>query len=212
MPSEISKGSVSTSRVALGDDHSHAGFLQHVGCQTPDKQFALLDVSIAALVTGLGNAQCADIEAAGAPGELGADIQVHGPACIAQADASGEEGNAVAVVVVAALETECEDVGILQEKIPFLRKKCREPGQVHLPVIHFRVREIRIERQHPGQRGRDVVEKVQRRVRVGGLGRRHVVPAAAHIDRRDNVQALALLKAGEAGVIDPELRRPAIRR
>ena len=62
--------------------------------------------------------------------------------------------------------TEGENVDVLEKEIPFLREKSRKSAQIDLPIIDFRRRKISVERQDARERGREVVEDIQRRIRL----------------------------------------------
>ena len=88
----------------------------------------------------------------------------------------------------ARLSSEFEDVEIAQEEVALLRKEQVEPREVDLPVVHLGRREIGVDRQGGVQRRRDLVKQVERRLRI----------APAHVQRRHDVKAEALLQTGKA--------------
>jgi hypothetical protein len=76
-----------------------------------------------------------------------------------EADIAREEGDAVhfAAEIVSA---ELEHGGVLQEEVPRLGKEQAEAPGVDLTVIERRVREVRVEGQRTGQRGRELVVEI----------------------------------------------------
>src|SRR5690606_27227707 len=113
--------------------------------------------------------QCTEVPGTGTAGQLHARIDVDGITGAAQADTPRVKGNAIDVVVEATpaatgAPAKAEDVDVLQEEVALLRKKQREAREVHLAVVHFGGREVRVEGQGAGEVRRDLVEHVQRRV------------------------------------------------
>ena len=135
----------------------------------------------------------ADVPATQAAGELGSSVQIHWLPRAAEADPAGEKRDAVLIQAA-----EGEDIGILQEEIPFFGKEQGEATQIDLPVIHFGGGEIRIKGQCARQGRRELVAYIQRRLQhqIGVI--QDEILSASHRERRDDIEPHALLQSFES--------------
>ena len=88
--------------------------------------------------------------------------------------------------------SELEDVGILEKEIALLGEEQAEPRQIDLPIVDFGRREIGVERQSRIQRRRDLVEDIERRLRIGVIGARLEIAALDGRQRRHDIEAQPL--------------------
>ena len=79
-----------------------------------------------------------------------------------------------------------------RKKSRLLGEEQAEPRQIDLPIVDFGRREIGVQRQRRIQRRRDLVEDVERRLRIGVIGARREVAALDGRQRRHDVEAQPL--------------------
>jgi hypothetical protein len=108
-------------------------------------------------------------------------------ALASSAAASAAATTASALKPAATDAPELEDIGVLQEEVALLGKEQTETREVDLAIVDLRRREVRVDRQGGVQRRRDLVEEIERGLRVGRRLARRIELAVAQRYRRHDV-------------------------
>ena len=176
--------------IAARHDDADARLLEYVHGHAADEEID----GVGAGGRVLTHAEDADAQGARAAGELRPGIERQRLAVVVEPDAAREERDAA----LRLEPPELEDVRVLQEECALLGEEEVEPGQVDLPRVGGGAGEIRVERECRGQRRRDLPESIQRGLEELVLLVRDVVTRRARAQAGDHVDAVALLKSGEA--------------
>jgi hypothetical protein len=125
-------------RIAIRDDHADARFPEHIGGDAADERGRRVDILESLLTDG----ERADVEAADTAADLAAIVEWDFIPVRPDAECPGKKRPAVLVK-----SAELEDIDILQEEVPPLRKEQAETCQVDLPVVYLRRRKVSVDCQ-----------------------------------------------------------------
>ncbi len=174
-----------TGRIAAGEDAAQRRSLAQVVRDARDGEVALGH----ALGRVGAHVERADVPALVPPGDLAAVEDRDFLPGVVQPHAAAEERDQVVAQV-----GELEDARVLQEERALLGEEEREARQVELARVGLGLGEVRVDRQHRLQAGRDAIEGVQPRLagRLVRAGRAVVHPVAVeeghHVETQPLVQ------------------------